>query len=195
MWANGLAIAIVILACLGMGSAGLADEAAARRAFQLDQPMDRALRQDWARLNLDTWQAIDDAVPRLTQSARAWLDQEISDSLAGGTVTPRYMRLLNSDEFQIDSAKERTMAIRQALERIASGRTEGAREELLLWAGVASSLIEPELWKSLRQLVARGIIDGSLFDETGFHEEAFRTQGLLILNRLVIRHLAGELPE
>ncbi|MFQ5973133.1 MAG: hypothetical protein ACE5Q3_12455, partial [Alphaproteobacteria bacterium] len=134
MWANGLAIALLILTCLGMGSAGLADEAEARRAFQLDQPMGHELRQDWARLNLGPWQAIDDAVPRLTQSARAWLKQELSDSLAEGSVTPRYLRLLDSDEFQIDSAKERSMAIRQALERIASGRTEGTREEMLLWA-------------------------------------------------------------
>lgn len=149
----------------------------------------RELRKNEASKLLRQLSEIDKQVPVLSPREREWLDGEINSS--EGRFTPRVLRAMDSREYDVSTAKSHFALLLPDLQLLSQLKTVSYKDEVLLWAKVASRLPDGELWQAVESLVKRKIISKSSAEEFGHSflagNATLRSQA--ILNGVVIPYL------
>jgi len=125
----------------------------------------RELRKKEASRLLNLLSAMDNQVPVLSPAEQQWLDSEISSG--NGRFTDRVMRAMDSQEYEISTAKSHFALILPDLELLSEPHTVSCKDEVLLWAKVATRLPDGELWRAVDSLVKRKIISKKSAEDFG----------------------------
>jgi hypothetical protein len=151
----------------------------------------RELRKKEASRLLTHLSEMDKQVPVLSPAEQKWLDGEINSG--NGSFTPRVLRAMDSREYDISQAKSQFGLLLPDLQLLSQQKTLSCKDEVLLWAKVASRLPDGVLWQAVESLVKRKIISKESAEEFGHSfllpNAAMRSQA--ILNGVVIPYLQG----
>ena len=152
----------------------------------------RALRMKEAGRLYNELSAIDKQVPYLSQAEQKWLDGELDS--ANGKITDRYIRATDSQEYAISTSKSGFALVLIPLNNLSSLKM-ACKDEVLMWAEVASRLPDSQLWQSVDHLVERKIVSKKSAEDFGHSflaaNATLRSQA--ILNAVVIPYLRGDL--
>jgi hypothetical protein len=151
----------------------------------------RELRKKEASKLLTHLSEMDKQVPVLSPAEQKWLDGEINSG--NGSFTPRVLRAMDSREYDISQAKSQFGLLLPDLQLLSQQKTLSCKDEVLLWAKVASGLPDGILWQAVESLVKRKIISKESAEEFGHSflaaNATMRSQA--ILNGVVIPYLQG----
>jgi hypothetical protein len=151
----------------------------------------RELRQKEAAKLLTQLSEIDKQVPVLSPAEQKWLDGEINSG--NGTYTPRVVRAMDSREYDISQAKSQFGVFLPELQLLNQQKTLSCKDEVLLWAKVASRLPDAVFWQAVESVVKRKIISKQSAAEFGYSfpmaNATLRSQA--ILDGVVIPYLQG----
>lgn len=158
----------------------------------------RELRMKEASKLANQLSAMDKQVPVLSPAEQQWLDGEMSSG--NGRITERVVRARDSKEWDMSTAKLHFALLIPTLHQLSAASVGqhsivSCKDEVLLWAKVASRLADGELWQAVESLVKRKIISKRSADEFGHSflagNATLRSQA--ILNGIVIPYLQGTL--
>jgi len=151
----------------------------------------RELRMKEASRLHDELSAMDKQIPYLSPAEQKWLNGELNSG--NGKITDRVIRAMDSQEYDISTAKSGLALIIMPLNNL--GLKLACKDEVLMWAEVASRLPDTDLWQSVESLVKRKIVSKTPTEDLGHSLRAanatLRSQA--ILNGVVIPYLKGEL--
>jgi len=151
----------------------------------------RELRKKEASKLLTQLSELDQQVPVLSPAEQKWLDGEINSG--NGSFTPRVLRAMDSREYDISQAKSQFGLLLPDLQFLSQQKTLSCKDEVLLWAKVASRLPDGGLWQAVESLVKRKIISKESAAEFGHSflaaNATLRSQA--ILNGVVIPYPQG----
>src|SRR5258708_19106432 len=103
----------------------------------------------------DELSAMDKQVRYLSPAEQKWLDGELN---AGkGKFTERSIRAMDSQEYEVSTAKSGFALVLIPLNNLSSLKM-ACKDEVLMWAEVASRLPDTQLWQSVDHLVDRKIV-------------------------------------
>lgn len=136
--------------------------------------------------------AMDNQVPELSPAEQKWLDGELNSG--NGKITERYIRATESQEYDIATAKPGFALVLIPLNNLRLPKLE-CKDEVLMWAEVASRLPDNQLWQSVDSLVKRKMISKKSAEDFGnsFLAANATMRSQAILNGVVIPYLRGEL--
>jgi len=140
----------------------------------------------------DKLSAMDKEIPYLSPAEQKWLDGELNSG--NGKITERYIRAMDSQEYAISAAKSGFAAIIMPLNNLRSLRL-ACKDEVLMWAEVASRLPDTQLWQSVDHLVERKMVSKKSAEDFGnsFLAANATLRSQAILDGVVIPYLRGEL--
>ena len=151
----------------------------------------RELRKKEASKLLTQLSEMDKQVPVLSPAEQKWLDGETNSG--NGIITARVLRAMDSREYDISTAKSQFGLLLPDLQLLSQQKTGSCKDEVLLWAKVASRLPDAGFWQAVESLVRRKIISKKSADEFGHSflagNAALRSQAML--NGVVIPYLQG----
>ena len=151
----------------------------------------REFRKKEASRLLKLLSAMDEQVPVLSPAEQQWLDGELNSG--NGRFTERVIRAMDSQEYDISKAKSHFALLLPDLQLLSQLKTESCKDEVLLWAKVASRIPDGELWRAVDSLVKRKIISKKSAEDFGSEflagNATLRSQA--ILNGIVIPYLQG----
>ena len=152
----------------------------------------RALRMKEAAKLHDELSAMDKQVPYLSPAEQKWLDGELNSG--NGKITDRYIRATDSQEYAVSTAKSGFALVLIPLNNLGSLKMV-CKDEVLMWAEVASRLPDTQLWQAVDHLVERKIVSKKAAEDFGHSflaaNATLRSQA--ILNAVVIPYLRGDL--
>lgn len=152
----------------------------------------RELRMKEALRLRDKLSAMDKEIPYLSPAEQKWLDGELNSG--NGKVTDRYIRAMDSQEYEISTAKSGFALLIMPLNNLRSLKL-ACKDEVLMWTEVASRFPDLQLWQSVDLLVKRKIVSKKSAEDFGDSflaaNAAVRSQA--ILKGVVIPYLKGEL--
>src|SRR5260370_41903678 len=102
---------------------------------------------------------VDDAADAggvLSPAEQRWLDGEIDSG--NGRFTDRVLKAMDSREYDISTVKSRFALLVPDLQLLSHVKTISCKDEVLLWAKVASRLADRGLWRALVALVERKVL-------------------------------------
>lgn len=136
--------------------------------------------------------AMDKQIPNLSPAEQKWLDGELSSG--NGKFTERYLRALDSQEYQMHKAKSVFASILIPLNNLSSLRLS-CKDEAMQWAEVASRLPDTQLWQSVDALVKRKIVSKESAADFGnsFLQANAILRSQAIMDGVVIPYLTDEL--
>jgi hypothetical protein len=144
-----------------------------------------------ARLH-DELSAMEKQIPYLSPAEQKWLDGELNSG--NGKVTERYIRAMDSQEYAVSTAKSGFALVLMPLNNLRSLNMV-CKDEVRMWAEVASRLPDTQLWQSVDDLVKRKIVSKKSADDFGHSflaaNATLRSQA--ILNAVVIPYLRSDL--
>lgn len=156
------------------------------------------IRQTQAKEWLNDFTSIEKQIPTLSPSEKAWLHREIDQGLAGGTITPRALRAMDSKEYHIRYTRKHLEGLINALSAISEKKFQDKKQEILFWTIASKAMMDYQLWQSVHALINEGIVDKKISSV----EKYVRYLGYLdivlqsatIIERVVIPYLNGTLP-
>jgi hypothetical protein len=152
----------------------------------------RELRMREASRLHDKLSSIDKEIPYLSPAEQKWLDGELSSG--NGKFTDRSIRAMDSQEYEISTAKSGLALLIMPLNNLRSLKL-ACKDEVLMWTEVASRFPNSQLWQSVDSLVKRKIVSKKSAEDFGntflAANAALRSQA--ILNGVVIPYLKGDL--
>ena len=135
---------------------------------------------------------MDKQVPYLSPAEQKWLDGELNSG--NGKITDRYIRATDSQEYAVFTAKSSFALVLIPLNNLSSLKMV-CKDEVLMWAEVASRLPDTQLWQAVDHLVERKIVSTKAAEDIGHSflaaNATLRSQA--ILNAVVIPYLRGDL--
>ena len=185
---------VVLSLCLTFSHSTSAEKPA-WQAFVDADPLTAAQRQELAQKWAAGFNQLNDAIPTLSPSEKAWLKREYDDQIASGKFTGRSLSAMNSREYNIRLAKRFASNNVELIGAIAGGKFTDRRKEALLWAAIADNLLDREYGQAILELVDLNVISKSVLEWENYYIENQQLQGQFILNRLVIPFLAGTQPD
>jgi len=152
----------------------------------------RAMAQDLAK----SFGELNQQVPQLSPSQRAWLKAEYDDEIAGAgnRYTKRAIAAMDSLEYQLYVVKHRTAEILETLSQIIEASRNSKPVEVALWALLVNQLIDYKYWQAVTSLVERKTIQAKIGNVQSYYFENNTLQAQNLLSRIVIPHLQGRLP-
>jgi hypothetical protein len=155
---------------------------------------DRTFRRRQAAEWAASFRKLDRQVPTLSPEERRWLKTEYDDEIsnAGNRYTKRALAATESREYQIRVVAPPIQRLVVELERLADDRALTSREEVALWASVASQFIDSQFWRAADGLVKRKILDSNINGVPGLYFENHALWAQQILAEVVIPFLAGK---
>jgi len=140
----------------------------------------------------DELSAMDKQAPYLSPAEQKWLDGELNSG--NGKITDRYIRATGSQEYAVSTAKSDFALVLIPLNNLSSPKMV-CKDEVLMWAEVASRLPDTQLWQAVDHLVERKIVSKKAAEDFGHSflaaNATLRSQA--ILNAVVIPYLRGDL--
>ena len=154
---------------------------------------DRELRRKEASKLLTQLSEMDKQVPLLSPAEQKWLDGEINSG--NGVFTSRVISAMDSREYDISTVKLQFGLLLPNLQLLSLQKTLSCKDEVLLWAKVASRLPDARLWQAVESLVNRKIISKKSTEDFGgsFLAPNATLRSQAILNGVVIPYLQGTL--
>jgi hypothetical protein len=134
---------------------------------------------------------VDKQVPYLSPAEQKWLDGELNSG--NGKITDRYIRATDSQEYAVSTAKSGFALVLIPLNNLSSLKM-ACKDEVRMWAEVASRLPDTRLWQAVDHLVERKIVSKKSAEDFGnsfLANATLRSQA--ILNAVVIPYLRGDL--
>lgn len=150
----------------------------------------KELRMKEASSLLSALRAMDKQVPVLSPAEEKWLDGEINSG--DGKFTDRVLRAMGSREYDISIAKSQFARLLSDLQLLSDNKLS-CKDEVLMWAEVASWIPDAKFWQAVESLVERKIVTKKSVEDFGHSFPAanatLRSQA--ILNGIVIPYLQG----
>ncbi len=152
----------------------------------------RALRMKEAAKLHDQLSAMDKQVPYLSPAEQKWLGGELNSG--NGKITDRYIRAMDSQEYEVSTAKSGFALVLIPLNNLSSLKM-ACKDEVLMWTEVASRLPDTQLWQAVDHLVERKIVSKKSAEDFGnsFLAANATLRSQAILNAVVIPYLRGDL--
>lgn len=148
----------------------------------------RELRKDEASKLLRQLSEMDKQVPVCLQQSNNGSTARLTQATDG---LPEGLRAMDSREYDVSTAKSHFAILLPDLQLLSQLKAVSCKDEVLLWAKVASRLPDGELWRAVESLVKRKRISNGSADEFGHSflagNATLRSQA--ILNGIVIPYL------
>jgi hypothetical protein len=127
---------------------------------QITKIEDSGGRKEYAKRIMASLRKINDSIPVLSPSQKAWLDNENTVYRRTNNHT-RYLEVMRSKEYTMQMVKTHTNAIIDTLTLITEANK--TTREVYLWSLVATDLLGSDYWSNMVSLVGHGILDEKLF--------------------------------
>jgi hypothetical protein len=157
----------------------------------------RQLRQEEAQKWLAGFRKLNLRIPMLSPEEQLWLKTEIDDEIAraGNQYTKRALAAMNSREFDLRIAKPHAEEITRVLSELSRPTLSDRRLEVILWAQLASILMDNEFWQAIDDLVQRGIIEKKINGVESNYSFTYTLWAKFIVDKIVVSYLTGNLDK